>query len=309
MATFKSLQKTRKKNLQKLQSQLEKDEKPSYIDDRFWKPTVDKAGNGFALIRFLPVSPADPEDSLPWVRYWDHFFRGPGGGVYSELSLTTLGEKDPCSEMNSSLWNTGIQKNKDLISFERKRRLKYVANIYIVKDPSEPDNEGKVFLFRFGKKIYDKIDKTMRPDEDPIDPKEPFNPFDLWEGANFSLKVRKKDGYTNYDDSKFATPGPLLDDDKALEEIWQKEYSIQEFVAPDKFKTYDELKTRLHEVLAEIGGNSEKTAESTKISLVDNDDTQTTEEPATPTTDEENGTIEEDADDSLDFYNKLANDE
>ena len=225
----------------KLVKEVEKMTKTGGGDDRLWKPQLDKTGNGYAVIRFLPAP--DGED-LPWAKLYSHAFQGPGGW-FIENSLTTLGQKDPVSEYNSQLWNSGLESDKD-VARKQKRKLSYYSNIYVVKDPVNPDNEGKVFLFKFGKKIFDKITAAMQPefeDEDPI------NPFDFWQGANFKLKIKKVAGYWNYDSSEFARPDALLDDDDAMEAIWKKEYSLQSLVAPDQFKTYEELKTRLDYVL------------------------------------------------------------
>ena len=210
-------------------------------DDRLWKPEVDKAGNGYAVIRFLP---APDGEELPWAKLYTHAFQGTGGW-FIENSLTTLGQKDPVSEYNSQLWNSGIESDKE-IARKQKRKLSYYANIYVVKDSANPHNEGQVFLYKFGKKIFDKITAAMQPefeDEDPI------NPFDFWAGANFKLKIKKVAGYWNYDSSEFDRQSALLDDDDAMEAIWKKEYSLAELVAPDQFKSYDELKKRLDYVL------------------------------------------------------------
>lgn len=210
-------------------------------DERFWKPEMDKGGTGYAVIRFLPA----PEgDELPWAKMFTHGFQGTGGW-YIENSLTTLGQKDPVTEYNRTLWNTGNEKDKDTVR-KQKRKLSYYSNIYVVKDPLHPENEGKVFLFKYGKKIFDKILSAMQPE---FDDEEPINPFDFWEGANFKLKIVKKDGYWNYDNSEFARPAPLLEDDDALEAIYNKEYSLSAITAPDQFKTYEELEKRLNMVL------------------------------------------------------------
>ena len=219
-------------------------QKQSYADERLWKPTVDKAGNGYAVIRFLPA----PEgEDLPWVRYWDHGFQGPSGLWYIENSLTSIGQNDPVSEMNSVLWNSGREEDKQTAR-DRKRRLHYVANIQVVSDPGNPDNEGKVFLYKFGKKIFDKIMDVMQPqfaDEDPV------NPFDFWDGANFKLKIQQVAGYRNYDKSEFANASALSDDDEKLEGIYNRLYSLQDFLDPKNYKTYDELKTKLNRVLGQ----------------------------------------------------------
>ena len=210
-------------------------------DDRLWKLECDKGGNGYAVIRFLP---APNGEDLPFVKLYSHAFQGPGGW-YIENSLTTMNQKDPVSELNSELWNNGTDAGKE-VARKQKRKLTYVANIYVVKDPANPSNEGRVFLYKFGKKIFDKITAAMQPefeDETPIDP------FDFWQGANFKLKAKNVAGYRNYDSSEFAPQGALLDDDDALEALWKKQYSLTEFVSPDQFKTYEELKARLHSVL------------------------------------------------------------
>ena len=210
-------------------------------DDRVWKLECDKSGNGYAVIRFLP---APNGEDLPFVKLYSHAFQG-SGGWYIENSLTTLNQKDPVSEMNSELWNNGTDAGKE-IARKQKRKLTYVSNIYVVKDPANPDNEGKVFLYKFGKKIFDKITAAMQPefeDETPIDP------FDFWQGANFKLKAKNVAGYRNYDSSEFAAQGALLDDDDAMETVWKKQYSLAELVAADQFKSYDELKKRLDYVL------------------------------------------------------------
>jgi hypothetical protein len=210
-------------------------------DDRYWRPEMGKDGVGSAVIRFLP-SP-DGED-LPWVKLFGHGFQGPGGW-YIENSLTTLGQKDPVSEHNRSLWNSGNEKDKETVR-KQKRKLSYFSNIYVVRDPANPQNEGKVFLFKYGKKIFDKILNAMQPE---FEDEEPINPFDFWSGANFKLKIRKVEGYWNYDKSEFDSPSPLLDDDDALEALWKKEYSLSAIIAPDQFKSYEDLEKRLNYVL------------------------------------------------------------
>ena len=219
----------------------------SGADDRFWKPEMDKTGVGSAVIRFLPAP--DGED-LPWVKMYSHAFQGPGGW-YIENSLTTVGQKDPVSEYNRELWNSGSEKDKETVR-KQKRKLNYYSNIYVVKDPAHPENEGKVFLFKFGKKIFDKILNSMQPE---FEDEEPINPFDFWTGANFRMKIRKVEGYWNYDKSEFDRSSALLDDDDALEAIWKKEYSLSAIVAPDQFKSYDELKKRLDYVLGTKGSS------------------------------------------------------
>ena len=210
-------------------------------DDRLWKLEVDKGGNGYAVIRFLPAP--DGED-LPFVKLYSHAFQGPGGW-YIENSLTTLGQKDPVSEFNSQLWNNGTDAGKDTAR-KQKRKLTYISNIYVVKDPANPENEGKTFLYKYGKKIFDKLTAAMQPE---FEDEEAIDPFDFWQGANFKLKAKNVAGYRNYDSSEFAATSALLDDDDAMEAIWKKEHSLAELVANDQFKTYDELKTRLSSVL------------------------------------------------------------
>ena len=220
-------------------------EKKSYVDERLWKPTMDKTGNGYAVIRFLP---APKGEDLPCVKLWNHAFQGPTGQWYIENSLTTLGNSDPVSEYNSKLWNSGIESDKE-IARRQKRKLSYYSNIYVVSDTANPQNEGKVFLYRYGKKIFDKVTEAMQP---PFPDTDPVNPFDFWEGANFKLKLRKVDGYWNYDLSSFDGPTKLLDDEDELENVWGSQYSLAEFTAASNFKTYDELKTRLDMVLSGV---------------------------------------------------------
>ena len=212
-------------------------------DDRFWKPTVDKAGNGQAVIRFLP---APPGEELPWVRVWDHGFQGPTGKWYIENSLTTINKPDPVGELNSELWNSGIEANKE-IARKQKRRLSYYSNILVIKDPANPENEGQVFLYKYGKKIFDKIKDVMQP---TFEDEQPVNPFDLWEGANFKLRIRQVEGYRNYDKSEFDGPSALSDDDDQMEKVWKKTNSLATFLDPSNFKSYDELKTKLNMVLS-----------------------------------------------------------
>ena len=249
MSNFDSLKRNRS-SLEKLTKAIEATtqsttESGSREDPRLWQPTVDKAGNGMAIIRFLPAPSVDGEDALPWVRVFSHGFQGPGGW-YIENSLTTLNQKDPVSEYNSTLWNSGIEANKE-IARKQKRRLNYIANVYVVSDPSNPENEGQIRIYKFGKKIFDKITEAMNPefaDETPV------NPFDMWEGANFKLKIRNVEGYRNYDKSEFADKSALLDgDDAKLETLWKQEHSLKEFLDPKHFKPYDLLKTRLDKVL------------------------------------------------------------
>ena len=231
---------------QKLVKEVEKmNSNASGGDDRLWKPEMDKTGNGYAVIRFLPAP--DGED-LPWVKMYSHGFQGPGGW-YIENSLTTIGQKDPVSEYNRTLWNSGNDKDKEIVR-KQKRKLSYYANIYVVKDPANPANDGNVFLFKFGKKIFDKIMAAMQPE---FEDETPINPFDFWQGANFKLKIRKVDGYWNYDKSEFDSPSALLDDDDALEALWKTQHSLAAMTAADQFKTYEQLQTRLDYVLGRKG--------------------------------------------------------
>lgn len=261
MVDFSSLKKNSKSQFDKLVSEVQKLNAPAQggnnqDEDKYWKPEVDKAGNGYAILRFLP---APAGEDLPYVRIFDHGFQGPGGW-YIEKSLTTLGEKDPVSEYNSQLWNSGIEANKELVR-KQKRRLSFVSNVLVVKDPAHPENEGKVMLFKYGKKIWDKIELAMNPE---FEDEEKINPFDMWTGANFKLKIRKVEGYRNYDKSEFEPSAPISDDDSELESIWKQEHSLTELIDPKNFKSYDELKARLHKALALDGGAAQPrtTAES-----------------------------------------------
>ena len=285
-----------KSNLDTLVSELAKVAEPqkqqSYQDDRFWKPELDKSGNGYAVFRFLP---AVQDEDLPWARLWSHAFQGPGGWLI-ENSLTTLNKKCPISEANSLLWNSGVEADKD-IARKRKRKLSYYANILIVSDSKHPENEGQVKLYRFGKKIFDKITEAMKPE---FEDETPINPFDFWEGANFKLKIRKVDGYWNYDKSEFEGPSAVFDNDEAIEELWNKQYPLKPFLAPENFKSYDELKAKLDRVLTGVRntGTAEDVAvppaTATNVSNV----AETVSTP-TPQTDE-------DSDETLSYFSKLA---
>ena len=285
-------------SLDKLLQQVQKDDSPttekkSYVDERLWKPQVDKSGNGYAVLRFLP---AIEGEEMPWVRVWNHAFQGPTGQWYIENSLTTLNKNDPVSEYNSQLWNSGVESDKE-IARKQKRKLQYFANVYIVEDTMNPENTGKVMLYRFGKKIFDKLMEAMQPefaDETPI------NPFDMWEGANFKLKIRKVDGYWNYDKSEFESPSQLKPTDEELEAIYKKEHSLAEFLAPSNFKSYDELKTRLDAVL------SGTVATKTAAAMVEED-----EVPFKPDFKSEPApvmaTADAEEDDAMSYFEKLAN--
>jgi hypothetical protein len=253
MSNFATLKKN-SNTLDRLSKEIEKLNAPASSerkdDDKFWKLERDKNGNGSAVIRFLPAPAVDGDDALPWVRVFDHGFQGPTGKWYIENSLTTLNQKDPVSEYNSQLWNQSSDDNswQRKLARAQKRRLHYISNIYVVSDPKNPENEGKVFLFKFGKKIFDKITLLMNPE---FEGDVPVNPFDFWKGANFKIRIRTVDGYPNYDQSVFDAPKPLMDDDDELESLWKKEYSLATFLSPENFKSYEELKRRLDEVVGE----------------------------------------------------------
>ena len=289
-----------KSNFDNLTKQLEKtiektDNKKSYQDDRFWKPELDKSGNGYAVFRFLPA--IEGED-MPWQRVWNHAFQGPGGQWYIENSLTTLSKKDPVSEENTRLWNTGIESDKD-IARKRKRKLSYFSNIYLISDPKHPENEGKVFLFKFGKKIFDKITEAMNPQ---FEDEKAVNPFDFWEGANFKLKIRKVDGFWNYDKSEFEPVSRLKPTDDEIDQIWKSQYALKAFVDPSNFKSYDELKEKLNKVLT--GTRSTESVADIDLPPVAN---------ATPKSNGD-GSVEKaksssDSDESLSYFSKLAEDD
>ena len=279
----------------KLVSQVEKMNKGSNgVDDRLWKPEVDKAGNGYAVIRFLPAP--DGED-LPWAKLYTHAFQGTGGW-FIENSLTTLGQKDPVSEYNSQLWNSGVDSDKE-VARKQKRKLSYYSNVYVVKDPSNPSNEGKVFLFRYGKKIFDKITAAMQPE---FEDETPINPFDFWAGANFKIKIKKVAGYWNYDSSEFAAPAPLLDDDDAMEAVWKQEHSLAEIVAPDQFKSYEDLKKRLDYVLGLTVAPRRQDPEVADEEFV----ATPSEERAVIDTTPSSVNTDEDEEDALSYFAKLA---
>ena len=266
-------------------------EKKSYVDERLWKPELDKAGNGYAVIRFLPA--IEGED-MPWAKIWNHAFQGPTGQWYIENSLTTVGQKDPVSEYNSQLWNTGLESDKE-IARKQKRKLQYFSNIYVVTDSKHPENEGKVFLFRYGKKIFDKLMAAMQPE---FEDESPINPFDFWEGANFKLKIRKVDGYWNYDKSEFDKSSALFKDDAKIEEVWKSAYPLSEFTASTNFKSYEELKTRLDAVLSGsvTVGNVAEEIEDAPIAA-----------PVVDTVPVESTSTKEEDDDTMDYFQKLAN--
>ena len=269
-------------------------------DERLWKPAVDKAGNGYAVIRFLP---AHANAELPWTQVWSHAFQGPGGW-YIENSLTTVGKNDPVGELNRTLWNSGRESDKD-IARKQKRKLSYYANVYIVKDSANPENEGQVKLYKFGKKIFDKITASMQPE---FEDEEPINPFDFWKGANFKLKIKQVAGFWNYDSSEFGKTEALLDDDAELEKIYDKIYDLSEFTADDQFKSYEQLKGRLDTVL------SRKAVVTPQADTEDLEDL--SEGLGTSSVDEElsnlasaatsSTTVDEEEDDALSYFQKLA---
>lgn len=301
MSTFAALKRNRTsidKLTKAIESTTQSAEAGSKDDTRFWSPTVDKAGNGMAIIRFLPAPEADGDDALPWVRVFNHGFQGPGGW-FIDNCLTTLNEKCPVCEHNSTLWNSGIDANKD-VARKQKRKLSYVANILVVSDPGNRENEGQVRLFKFGKKIFDKITEAMNPefaDETPV------NPFDLWEGANFKLKIRQVEGYRNYDKSEFAESTALFDgDDAKLEKLWKSEYSLKEFLERKNFKSYDQQKARLDKVLGIAGAVSvaRTVAEDLDLPPFDTGSTSVLDNRSS-------SAVEEDED--LDFFRSLAENE
>jgi len=273
-------------------------------DDRFWQPEVDKAGNGYAVIRFL----APPKgEELPWVRVWNHGFQGPTGKWYIENSLTTIGKTDPVSEFNTELWNSGSEANKE-VARKQKRKLTYYTNILIVQDSKHPENEGKVFLFKFGKKIFDKIKDVAEPQ---FEDEKPLNPFDFWEGANFKLKIRNVEGYRNYDKSEFDTPSSISEDDSIIENIWNKQHSLTAFLDPKNFKSYDDLKKKLDMVLS--GGTTAiKKAEEVTLGE-DANYVQPATSAARPTAAPKAAPKKEvdfdDDDESLSYFSKLASDD
>ena len=297
---FDALKQNRKSSFDKLTSELNKlntNENAQGADDRIWTPDVDKAGNGYAVIRFLP---APAGEDVPFVRLWDHAFQGPGGW-YIEKSLTTLNKPDPLSEHNGKLWNSGIESNKALVR-KQKRQLKYFSNILVVSDPTRPQNEGKVFLFRYGKKIFDKINEAMHPQ---FPGETPINPFDLWEGANFKLKIRNVEGYRNYDKSEFDKPTPLGDEEE-MERVWKLGYSLQDIIDPKHFKSYDELKARLEKAL----GNAPAAVQS-RATIGDEEEAFPTPQRASmakelPKAEAQGNPWDENDDEDLSFFKKLA---
>jgi hypothetical protein len=272
-------------------------EKKSYGDDRIWKPTVDKAGNGYAILRFLPASEGQ---ELPWARYWDHGFKGPTGQWYIERSLTSIGQPDPVGELNSKLWNTGIEEDK-ATARTQKRRLHYVSNVLVVSDPANPEREGKIMLYQYGKKIHDKIMDMMQPE---FADETPTNPFDMWEGADFKLKIRNVEGYRNYDKSEFASPKAISDDDTKLEEIYNGMFNLGEFEDPTNYKSYSELQAKLQRVL----GYSAEAGEQTIAQAAQMNEPEPDPMASQPVTAEAIGELATD-DDTMSYFAKLAQDD
>ena len=291
---FESL-KTSSSGFDKLTKALEENLNPEdsknknkYQDDRLWKPELDKTGNGYAVLRFLPATSGE---DMPWVRLWSHAFQGPGGW-YIENSLTTLGHKDPVSEENTRLWNTGVESDKG-IARNRKRKLSYYSNVLIVSDPAHPENEGQVKLFKFGKKIFDKITEAMQPE---FDDETPINPFDFWKGANFKLKIRKVDGFWNYDKSEFEGVSAIADNDDNIKAIWEKQYPLKPFLDASNFKSYEELKEKLNRVIT--GTKSTDTVENVDLPSTSTGTVQSKDSASTASA--------SDSDDTLDYFSKLA---
>jgi gp32 DNA binding protein like len=287
---FATLKKSTVRDKEMLTEKLDKAVAPSFNpdDDRFWQPEVDKQGNGFAIIRFLP---APKGEDVPFVRLWEHRFKGPTGSWYIEKCLTTLGKDDPVAQLNNVLWNSGLESDKQ-IARDRKRQLYFISNIYIIKDPQKPENEGKVFLYRYGKKIFDKLNDLMHPAAGD----EQINPFDLWSGANFKLRIKPVESFRNYDSSAFDAPSPLNGDDKELEKIWNLEHPLQPFIAEKSFKTYDVLKTKLDRVL---GTNKARA----------HDDNEPTSKPLVPFGEHnDHDEDDEEVNDRLKFFEKMKRD-
>lgn len=295
-----TLRKMRGTNFAKISGEFEKianpqSESKSYQDDRFWKLEADKAGNGTATIRFLP----NPNgDDLPWVRIFNHGFQGPTGKWYIENSLTTIGEADPVGELNSRLWNTGNEADKE-VARKQKRKLTYIANVLIVSDPKHPENEGQVRLFRFGKKIFDKIMDKARP---TFEDETPVNVFDLWEGADFKLRQRKVEGYANYDQSTFMEPSAVADDEDELLTVMSKVHNLKEFLDPKNFKSYEELSRKLASVL-----NTEGSAGQTAAQLAEDDDAPAPTKVVTKVAPAKVKVSQDDGDDdAMSFFKKIA---
>ena len=275
-------------------------EKKSYTDERIWKPELDKSGNGYAVLRFLP---AVHGEDLPWAKVYSHAFQGPTGQWYIENSLTTVGANDPVSEYNSKLWNTGVESDKE-IARKQKRKLSYYSNVYIVSDSKHPENEGKVFLFKYGKKIYDKLLAAMQPE---FQDETPVNPFDPFSGANFKLKIRKVDGYWNYDKSEFEAPSKLFEDEAKVEDVCSKAYALSEFTQKSNFKSYDELKTRLDVVLSGTVSVGNVTDGIAEVKQEKPTATSAATTQATETTSKQPEIDDTEEDDTMSYFEKLAN--
>ena len=296
-----------KSSLEKLTAELTKlstgGKSDNRKDERMWYPNVDKAGNGYAVIRFLP--PPQGED-MPFVRLFEHGFKGPTGSWYIENSLTTIGKQDPVGELNSQLWNSGLDSDKE-VARAQKRKLNFISNVYIIKDEQNPENEGKVVLYKYGKKIFDKLNEAMNPE---FADEEAMNPFDLWAGANFKLKIRNVEGYRNYDKSEFAKAGPLSDDDSEMEKIWKKTYPLQDFIDPKNFKTYDELKAKLNKVLgtdnSTLGSTPAAARAKAATTVGDDYDAPTSDAPSFKTSSPAAISAIDDDDDGLEFFKSLA---
>jgi hypothetical protein len=304
--SFSALKKNRSASIEKLVASAKaisgsEGGKGSNADENVWKATVDKAGNGYAVLRFLPA----PEgEDVPWARFWDHGFQGPTGKWYIENSLTTIGQPDPVSELNSKLWNSGIESDKDQVR-KQKRRQHFAANVLVVSDPSNPANEGRVMLFKFGKKIFDKVMDVMQPQ---FQDEQPMNPFDFWEGADFKLKIRQVEGYRNYDKSEFSSPAPLFgsDDDK-LEEVYSKLHPLAQFTDPKNFKSYDELSRKLNMVL----GGTTAPMRSAEAMMEEQDAPQVARVEAAPVQRTAHAPVQSSTDedeDTMSFFSKLAQD-
>jgi len=296
--SFADFKKRSKNSISSLTSKLEEMNKKSYKDDRFWRPELDKSSNGYAVIRFLPAS---AEEDIPWAKYYSHGFQGPGGW-YIENSLTTLGDKDPVSEMNSRLWNSGTESDKD-IARSRRRKTNYVSNILIVSDPANPENEGKIFLYRYGQKIFNKIQEAMQPE---FEDEEAINPFDFWGGADFKLKVRRVGGFINYDKSEFSSTSALLEGhDEELEKLWKSQYALKEFTDASNFKSYDDLTKRLHEVI----GDDIRAAAPSEIKTVENMNISEESPSSANESSSEPEASDDEASDALSYFEKLASED
>ena len=305
---FSKLKSQSKSSLEKLSQELSKmnQQFDSGKDDRFWYPNVDKAGNGFAVIRFLPAPGDEP---VPFIRMWEHGFKGPTGQWYIEKSLTTLNKPDPVSELNTKLWNMSSDDDSPSRKQVRaqKRKLNYICNIYVIQDQANPENNGKVFLFKFGKKLFDKINEAMHPQ---FSDEQPLNPFDLWAGANFKLKIRNVEGYRNYDKSEFGSSAPLFEDDEQMEAVWKREHSLQAFLDPSNFKTYEELQSKLNKVLGltESGTAAPAAARAAAASRkpADDEDDLPWQAPKQERAAPAASNVSEDDDEDMAFFKRLA---